>query len=109
MLIIFLMLDLKTLVESGITDFNITIKYSDLVMLGDRLVEKILDEIVPVVKENAVEQLLTKQEVMEKFGVCHTTLYNWEKTHVLVPVKVGRKIHYRLADVQALCTKRGIR
>lgn len=101
------MLDLKTLVESGITDFNITIKYSDLLMLGDRLVEKILDEIVPVAAENAVEKLLTKQEVMEKFGVCHTTLYNWEKNHVLIPVKVGRKIHYRLGDVQALLERRG--
>lgn len=103
------MSDLRTLVESGITDFNVTIKYSDLQMLEDRLLERILDEVVPVAKENAVEKLLTKQEVMAKFGVCHTTLYNWEKNGVLIPVKVGRKIHYRLGDVQALCAKRGIR
>lgn len=101
------MLDFKTLVENGITDFNITIKYADLVMLGDRLVEKILDEIVPIAADNAVEKLLTKQEVMEKFGICHTTLHNWAKTRVLVPVKVGRKIHYRLGDVQELLKRRG--
>ncbi len=59
------MIDINTLIESGITDFNITIKYSDLVMLGDRLVERILDEVCPMAAENAVEKLLTKSEVME--------------------------------------------
>lgn len=103
------MIDINTLIESGVTDFNITIKYSDLVLLGDRLVERILDEVCTVAADNAVEKLLTKAEVMEKFGVCHTTLYNWDKTGVLVPVKVGRKIHYRLGDVQALLARRGIK
>ena len=76
---------------------------------GTGLVERILDEVCPMAAENAVEKLLTKSEVMEKFGVCHTTLYNWDKSGVLVPVKVGRKIHYRLGDVQALLERRGIK
>ena len=46
-------------------------------MLGDRLVERILGEVCPVAADNAVEKLLTKPEVMQKFGVCHTTLHNW--------------------------------
>lgn len=100
------MLDLKTLVESGITDFNVTIKYQDLITFTDRIIERVLDEIVPAAGENAVERLMTKQEVMEKFGVCHTTLHNWNKAGVLVPVKVGRKIHYRLGDVQELLIRR---
>ena len=94
------MIDLQTLVSNGVTDFTITVKFSDLVMLGDHLVERILDQVVPAAAENATEKLLTKQEVMHKFGVCHTTLWNWARTNVLVPVKVGRKIHYRLSDVQ---------
>ena len=101
-------MDLKTLLDAGITDFNVTLKFTDLLMLGDMLVEKILHEIVPVATENAVEKLLTKQEVMEKFGVCHTTLWNWDKSKLLVPVKVGRKIHYKLGDVQKLLERRGI-
>ena len=101
-------MDLKTLLDAGITDFNVTLKFTDLLMLGDMLVEKILQEIVPVATENAVEKLLTKQEVMEKFGVCHTTLWNWDKAKLLVPVKVGRKIHYKLGDVQKLLERRGI-
>ena len=101
-------MDLKTLLDAGITDFNVTLKFTDLLMLGDMLVEKILQEIVPVATENAVEKLLTKQEVMEKFGVCHTTLWNWDKAKLLVPVKIGRKIHYRLGDVQQLLQRRGL-
>ena len=85
-----------------------TLKFTDLLMLGDMLVEKILQEIVPVATENAVEKLLSKQEVMEKFGVCHTTLWNWDKSKLLVPVKIGRKIHYRLGDVQQLLQRRGL-
>ena len=50
---------------------------------------------------------MTKQEVMEKFGVCHTTLHNWAKSGVLVPVKVGRKIHYRQGDVKELLARKG--
>ncbi len=102
------MLDIATLVESGINDFNITVKYSDLVSLGDHLVERILKEVVPVAVDNDTEKLLTKPEVMEKFGVCHTTLWNWARTGVLIPVKVGRKIHYRLSDVKKLLERRGI-
>lgn len=102
------MLDIATLVESGINDFNITMKYSDLVSLGDHLVERILKEVVPVAAEKETEKLLTKPEVMEKFGVCHTTLWNWARTGVLIPVKVGRKIHYRLSDVKKLLDCRGI-
>ena len=102
------MLDISTLVDSGITDFNITVKYSDLVSLGDHLVERIIKEVVPVAVDNDTEKLLTKPEVMEKFGVCHTTLWNWTRTGVLIPVKVGRKIHYRLSDVKKLLERRGI-
>ena len=101
------MLDLKTLVESGITDFNVTIKYQDLINFTDKIVERVLDEIIPVAGENATERLMTKQEVMEKFCVCHTTLHNWAKSGVLVPVKVGRKIHYRQGDVQELLARKG--
>lgn len=102
------MIDINTLVAAGITDFNVTLKYEDLVAMNDNLIEKILDKIVPAAADSAVDKLLTKPEVMQKFGVCHTTLHNWAKSGVLVPVKVGRKIHYRLGDVQELLKKRGI-
>ena len=41
------------------------------------------------------------------FGVCPTTLWNWERTGYLVPVKMKRKIFYRRADVDRLIIERG--
>ena len=51
------MLDLKNLVESGITDFNVTIKYQDLVNFTDKIVERVLDEIIPVAGETPPRDL----------------------------------------------------
>lgn len=47
--------------------------------------------------------LLTKQEVIKKIGVSSTTLWLWEKKDYLVPVKIGRKVFYRIADINKLC------
>lgn len=47
--------------------------------------------------------LLTKQEVIKKIGVSSTTLWLWEKKDYLVPVKIGRKVFYRLGDINKLC------
>ena len=47
--------------------------------------------------------LLTKQEVIDKIGVSSTTLWTWEKKQYLMPVKIGRKVFYRLSDINKLC------
>ena len=48
------------------------------------------------------EALLTKKEVLEKFNVCLTTLWNWERKDYLIPVKIGRKVSYRQADIERI-------
>lgn len=53
-------------------------------------------------KEKDDDVLLTKKEVMEKLGVSSTTLWNWENDRYLLPVKIGRKIFYRLSDINKL-------
>ena len=46
--------------------------------------------------------LLPKQEVMETLGVSSTTLWQWDKSRYLVPVKIGRKVFYRKGDIDKL-------
>lgn len=46
--------------------------------------------------------LLTKKEVMVRLGVSSTTLWNWKNDRYLLPVKIGRKIFYRLDDINKL-------
>lgn len=59
-------------------------------------------------EENASEQknekdvLLTKKEAMDRLHVSSTTLWQWAKDQYLMPVKVGRKIYYRLDDLNNL-------
>ena len=46
--------------------------------------------------------LLTKKEAMDKLHVSSTTLWQWARDEYLMPVKVGRKIYYRLEDINNL-------
>lgn len=51
--------------------------------------------------------LVTKKEVMLGFKVSHTTLWKWQKTGYLTPVKVGKKVYYRREDIMSLTNKEG--
>ena len=53
-------------------------------------------------KENHDDAPLTKKEVMDRLGVSSTTLWNWKNDRYLLPVKIGRKIFYRLSDINKL-------
>ena len=53
-------------------------------------------------KENHDDAPLTKKEVMDRLGVSSTTLWNWKNDRYLLPVKIGRKIFYRLSDISKL-------
>lgn len=46
--------------------------------------------------------LITKKEAMQGFNVSHTTLWKWQKTGYLTPVKVGKKVYYRREDIKNL-------
>ena len=46
--------------------------------------------------------LITKKEAMTGFNVSHTTLWKWQKSGYLVPVKVGKRVYYRRADIENL-------
>ena len=49
--------------------------------------------------------LITKKEAMQGFKVSHTTLWKWQKSGYLTPVKVGKRIYYRREDIHNLMQK----
>lgn len=51
---------------------------------------------------NSDESYITKKEAMLGFGVSHTTLWKWQKSGYLVPVKVGKRVYYRRTDIESL-------
>ena len=49
-----------------------------------------------------LEQILTRKEVCELFGVTEATLFNWNNDKILVNYKVGRRVYYKKSDVLAI-------
>ena len=98
-----------SLIESGVTGLTLTLKSEDLKEFAHLLIEKAKEQLLPVMVSSSHEALLTKKEVLEKFNVCHTTLWNWERKGYLIPVKIGRKVSYRQADIERIIIERGKR
>jgi len=48
------------------------------------------------------DEYLATEEVCKLLGVTKPTLWRWAQVKYLVPVKVGRKNYYRVADIEAL-------
>ncbi len=102
-----IMNDLLSLIGSGVTGLTLNIKSEDLASFAENLIEMAKEQLLPVMVSAAQEQLLSKKEVLEKFNVCPTTLWNWSRNGYLVPVKIGRKVSYRQADIERLIIERG--
>ncbi|VDH15622.1 Helix-turn-helix domain [Algoriella xinjiangensis] len=47
------------------------------------------------------KEVLTRKEVQELLSVSPTTLYNWEKESVLVPMRVKSRVYYSRKAVEA--------
>lgn len=96
------MQNLLELVKSGVTGITISVTPEDLLFLVNQTIAAAKAELLTPMVCAAQEALLSKKEVMEKFGVCHTTLWNWNRNNILIPVKVGKKVCYRQSDVERL-------
>ncbi|MGN0875360.1 MAG: helix-turn-helix domain-containing protein [Akkermansia sp.] len=53
-------------------------------------------------KNDDTETYVTAKEARELLGVCHTTLWRWEKEQYIVPFRIGVKVRYRLSDIKNL-------
>lgn len=101
------MTNIMTLIESGVTGLTLTLTIEDLKAFATDMIEQAKAQLLPVMVNATQESCIPKKEVLEMFGVCPTTLWNWERTGYLVPVKMKRKIFYRRADVDRLIIERG--
>ena len=91
-------------------DITISIKASDLLTVGRTLKDEILEELRANQEDRpsaASEQLLSREETMEKFRISSATIWRWKKCGYLVPVKVGSMDRYRLSDINNLLAQKG--
>lgn len=103
------MTNIIEMLESGITGLTLSLRIEVLREFAHLLIEKSKEQLLPIMIKASHEDLLTKKEVLEKFNVCHTTLWNWERKGYLIPVKIGRKVSYRQADIERIIIERGSR
>ena len=101
-----------TLLELARTcpDVTISVKASDLIEAGRTIKEELLLELnaqQPELRVSENEQLLSREETMEKFKISSATIWRWKKCGYLVPVKVGSMDRYRLSDINAILIKKG--
>lgn len=76
---------------------SINLKTGDLYNMIHEAVEDAL------MKQSArsASTLLTRDATAKRLGVDVSTLWRWDKSGYLKPVRIGRSVHYRLSDIEA--------
>ena len=77
---------------------NITVKGSDLLEFA----ETIANQAAKNALAQNQEKLYTRDEVMEKFGVCSATLWRWNKSGIIQGKKIGRRHYYTEKEILQL-------
>lgn len=80
-------------------DLIVTLKLGELLEFGQSIAASVIESQPapePVQKE---EQYLSRNEVMEIFGISSATLWRWSKDY-LIPEKIGNNVRYRMSDIQ---------
>ena len=90
-----------TLTDFGVIEFAKAIQMAALEERMESKQKKFETNLFP----NNDDTLVTKKEAMIGFNVSHTTLWKWEKSGYLTPVKVGKRIYYRREDIKNLTKK----
>ena len=73
---------------------------------SDELRDLIKDELEKVFDKNSAalkhpgDEFLSAGETASLLKVTKTTLHNWRKQGILIPIKFGNRILYRLSDLQ---------
>ena len=94
--------DILSLLENGQSNIVVQVSGRDLLEFTDALVQRACESRESLRESQEGEVYLSKKEVKDLLGVCDTTLWHWDRNHYLSPVRVGRKIMYRKAEVYRL-------
>ena len=98
--------DILSLLENGQPNIVVQVSGRDLLEFTEALVQRACESRESLREIQEGEVYLSKKEVKDLLGVCDTTLWHWDRSHYLSPVRVGRKIMYKKADVHRLLSAR---
>ena len=93
--------------------YDSTIKYK---VMNDNLLKSFAEAVLPYIlpyvenkikdqlqdvprKKNEEPELIPRKTAMKRFSVSEATLWRWEQSGILIPVRFGRKVLYRVSDI----------
>lgn len=77
----------------------VSISVGDLVKANKELLDNTVRDLEKQLSEANQETYPSADKVAEMLCVDRSTLWRWEKTEYLVPVRFGGKVRYRMSDI----------
>ena len=75
----------------------INVKPEDLYSIIDKAIQTALNK----QNEKSSSALLTREATAKRLGVDLSTLWRWDKSGYLKPIRIGRTIYYKVSDLEA--------
>jgi hypothetical protein len=91
-------MNIKSLIESG-SPVQVVVNVMDLKEFALTMANEIKNSHEA---STTPEKYLSVDDTAAKIGVTKNTLWRWNKSHYLCPVKVGHKSLYKCSDVETL-------
>lgn len=80
-------------------DLIVTLKLGELLEFGQSIANTVIESQPAPEPAKKEDKWLTRQEVMEIFGISSATLWRWSRDY-LVPEKIGNNVRYRMSDIE---------
>ena len=91
-------MDFKTLLESG-GNISLTVKVEDLREFGQFLIDE-AKKTPEGLQPWKAEEYMSPDEVCQFIGIVKSTLWRWQKTGYLKPIKIGSTVRYCKSDIE---------
>ncbi len=84
-------------------NINITINAGDLMEFG----QSIANQTAQTILQKHEEKVYTRNEVIQKFNICSTTLWRWDKFKLINSKKIGNRRYYPESEIKQLISTKG--
>lgn len=85
-------------------DVSISIKGKEWQEFADYTASKAIEKFL----QKHDEKVFNRKEVVEKFGICETTLWRWDKMGLIESKKIGNRVFYPESEIKRLMSQKGV-
>lgn len=81
---------------------NITVKAGELLEFGQTIAYRTVQTFL----QKHDEKVFTRNEVIEKFKICSSTLWRWDKMNLIESKKIGNRVYYPESEIKRLISQK---